>query len=272
MYGFGLNTAGEPIVACSSNEDYSVYAHEKNVFEYYKNNILSEKEKIVYDEIYESYLQFRPDLSTKVETLSATELDRSFKAVYLDHPEIFWIKSYSPTLFGDKVITSKIITLNYYYSEEQSKLLKAEVEKVYTPIINEANTFKTDEEKVKFVYDKLIEMGTYTNDENVDSGGYQSFISIFKSGKTVCTGFSYSFKFLMDNLGIESITISNLQESIEDSHVWNMVKLNNTWYNLDLTYDDKTNSQKGYTDYEYYLKDNEEFYKTHKMQSVVPEN
>ena len=272
MFGFGLNSAGEPIVACSSSDEYSVYAHEPCVNEYYKNNVLSEKEKIVYEEILESYLQFKPDLSTRVNKLTTDELDIAFRAVVLDHPEVFWIKSYSSVNFGDKVRTSKIIVLNYYYSEEQAIELKNEVQTVYISIIEKANTYRNDEDKVKFVYDKLIKMGTYTNDENVDSGKYQSFISIFKDGKTVCSGFSYAFKFIMDNLGIESNIIIDIQDEIKDSHMWNMVKLNDKWYNLDITYDDSSTEELGYPTYDYYLKNNDEFYKTHKIQPSVPRN
>ena len=71
-YGSGRNNAGKPIVAYSSIDDYPVFGHFDNVYEYHRS-ILSDKEKILYDEIVESYLQFKPDLSTSLNSLTTEE-------------------------------------------------------------------------------------------------------------------------------------------------------------------------------------------------------
>ena len=41
---------------------------------------------------------------------------------------------------------------------------------------------------------------------------------------------------ILERLGIENYKISS------DNHVWNAVNLNNTWYHLDLTWDDPITS------------------------------
>ena len=45
-------------------------------------------------------------------------------------------------------------------------------------------------------------------------------------------GYSDAMAFFLDKLGIENIKITN------DEHVWNAVRINNTWYHIDLTWDD----------------------------------
>lgn len=269
-YGSGRNNAGKPIVAYSSIDDYPVFGHFDNVYEYHRS-ILSDKEKILYDEIVESYLQFKPDLSTSLNTLTTEELHKTFKYVILDHPEIFWIDKYASSNFYDNVLTNKKIKLYYYYSEKEALKAQNSIQEKVDSIIQEAKTKSTDRDKIKFVHDKLIEIGTYTDYNIKNEGEFQSYLSIFQDGKTVCSGFAYGFKYIMDNLGIRSIIIADINEEPGvESHIWNMVIIDDHLYNLDITYDDRDTEEKGETSYNYYLVDNGVFYLTHEKQEDVP--
>lgn len=258
-------------VAVSSYVDdsmYKVYTG-KNVYEYHREN-LNDTEKIVYDELKESYLQFRSELSTKVDKLEKKELDNSFVALILDHPEIFWINSYSATInIFNNINTKKVIILKYTYSEEEAINEKQKIQATYEDIISNANKLDTDFQKVKYVHDKLIEIGNYTEYLPNEVGKYQSIVSIFDNGDTVCAGFAYGFKFIMDNLGIKSIAFEEISKKDKDeSHIWNMVYLDDTWKNIDITWDNAESTQK--VSYKYFLIDNDEFYKTHTMPEVIP--
>lgn len=260
----------EPVSAFVDEAMYEVYTG-RNVYEYHRTT-LSDKEQIVYDEIKESYLQFKTELSTQVDKLSRAELKNAFTAVVLDHPEIFWIDSYASTIdIFNNINTNKLIELRYTYSKAEAKEVKAKIELQYSWIIQEASLYETDYEKVKFVHDKLIQIGAYDYDgyPEEERGRYQSMVSIFDTGDTVCAGFSYGFKFIMDNLGIEAIAIENIYEDEpEKSHIWNMVKIDDAWFNLDITWDYDLFDQE--ISYKYFLLDNETFYKNHVKQPNMP--
>ena len=59
--------------------------------------------------------------------------------------------------------------------------------------------------------------------------------------ESVCEGYAKAFKYLMDQVGIESIVIigdAKDSNGNTQNHAWNYVNLNNTWYAVDSTWDD----------------------------------
>lgn len=67
-------------------------------------------------------------------------------------------------------------------------------------------------------------------------------------GKAICDGYSDAMAFFLDKIGVENIKVTN------DEHVWNVVKINNTWYHIDITWDDPiyTNGS-NLTTHEYFM-------------------
>lgn len=179
MYGISANKASEPILTCSTEVSYPVYGHE-NVYEYHREEILNDTEKVLYDEIKEAYLQFKTEFSTSVKSATYDELENALKAVVLDHPEIFWSKSFSASTIFGKINTNKVIKLNYFYSKSDAIAIKEEIEPKFDEIVSEASKLSTDYEKIKYVHNKLIEIGTYTSYEQKDEADYQSFVSLIR--------------------------------------------------------------------------------------------
>ncbi len=169
-------------------------------------------------------------------------------------------------------MTSQKIELKYYYNEEEAIKIKSRMEPVYMEIVNEARKQENDNNKIKYVHDKLINLATYTKYDKDNLHEFQSIISIFDTKESVCAGYTYGFKFIMDQLGINSIVTRDVgNENKSDNHMWNMVNLDEKWYNIDVTYDGSL-SNNGKIAYNYFLKDNNVFYKDHKMQKNIPQN
>ena len=80
------------IEAYKNYNDYPVYDG-RNVYEYWKET-LNEEQQILYEEIKESYLQFKNDFSTQLNEISTKEFQEVYSTVLLDHAEIFWLDSY----------------------------------------------------------------------------------------------------------------------------------------------------------------------------------
>ncbi len=82
--------------------------------------------------------------------------------------------------------------------------------------------------------DWICDNASYNSDGPV--ADYQSAATVFLLGESVCAGYAGAYNRLLTAAGIENRTISQAK------HVWNQAKLNGTWFNIDTTWNDNTNS------------------------------
>lgn len=95
-----------------------------------------------------------------------------------------------------------------------------------------------DDVKVRRIHDWICDNFTYSKDEN--DPGNSCYRAMF-NGTTKCTGYSAVFQKMATVAGLESHIVAS------SNHAWNLVKLNNSWYTIDTTWDDSLNT------YQYYL-------------------
>ena len=97
-----------------------------------------------------------------------------------------------------------------------------------------------DYEKVLAAHDYIVRNCRY-NKEAIDNDTLTeddfSPYGVFVKGVAVCEGYAKAFKMLMDIAGIDCIMVTG---TVNDgvAHAWNMVKLENDWYHVDVTFDD----------------------------------
>ena len=234
-------------------------SEDKNVFEYYKSK-LSNEEKLYYDELKEAFNNFQRTMYTKQSNITVDQSVKVYNALHYDHPEMFWTQAIKTSYYrGSKIINRRIpIILYYNFSEEEVLKYKESMEKMTSQIVEEANKLNTDEEKAKFVHDKLILMTEYETEKDYSLPYYQSLASLFNEGKAVCAGYAYAYKHIMDELNIDTIII--LGKGIGQDHAWNRVKLDDKWQNVDVTWDDYGSIMVGSS---YFLLEDEIFNMTH---------
>lgn len=112
---------------------------------------------------------------------------------------------------------------------------------------------KTNYEKIKAIHDYIIINASY--DENMElNSGYDNLIQ----QSSVCQGYALITYKMMIEAGIECRIITGTAKGI--SHAWNIVKIEDKWYNIDCTWDDPvSNDKKEHLEYDYFLKSNEDF-------------
>ena len=85
------------------------------------------------------------------------------------------------------------------------------------------------------------DIGGYLSNKKVDT----SAEGTFKSGKTVCSGYTKLCSSISNSLGIEIVAITGYVKGFgcnpethytKTNHEWNAVKLNNSWYLMDPTW------------------------------------
>lgn len=124
------------------------------------------------------------------------------------------------------------ISVQKSYSDTDIKLIESALDNIEKEILN-SNLKK--EEQIRKIHDYIIENSKYDSnrtDNNVIE--YKSDIAYgpLIEGYGICGGYSDAMEIFLERIGIKSYKVSS------ESHVWNAVYLDNTWYHLDLTWDD----------------------------------
>jgi transglutaminase-like putative cysteine protease len=151
-----------------------------------------------------------------------------------------------PMQFWDEEEALIFVTINYangleilpYYTWNTGELPEDAVElyqKCQAVLSQIITPGMGDYEKVKAIHDYLVNNTVY-----LSSGLSGTAKGPLLYGKAVCEGYADAFLLLCGMSGIPCLYVSG--DSSMD-HAWNKVKVDGTWYNVDVTWDDPTGAQ-----------------------------
>lgn len=138
--------------------------------------------------------------------------------------------SYYPQSNGEKSITTIMID----YGRSSGSINKSQYQSTVNSVLATARNKGSDYEKLKYIHDWIINHTSYYR-------GYTEYEYIREAdgpvvyGQAVCEGYSKTFMYLAQSLGFECVCVAGISNG---DHMWNMVKLNGQWYNIDVTWDD----------------------------------
>lgn len=124
---------------------------------------------------------------------------------------------------------AEAIIIEYDYTRDEILAMQTYIDSIVAKAVSVANTFQTDDDKAKAVYDYLID--NYDYDWSLTM---QKEYELFKTGTGVCTAYSLAYKDIMQKLDIPCLTVS----SKEISHMWNIIQIDGEWYNVDVSWGD----------------------------------
>lgn len=191
-------------------------------------SILDDNEKELYKQVYANIEAVEKNFKPVV-NINKDKLGDIIEAVYNDHPELFWVD----TNYSYKYINEgEVVQITLFYNSTSKNLDQAKelFNEKTNKIIEEASKYTENYFKEKYVHDTLIEMNTYDDNEKLNQSAYSAIVT----GKTVCAGYSRAFMYIMNKLGIRTYYITG--DSGGD-HSWNIVELDNEYYNVDITWD-----------------------------------
>lgn len=200
----------------------------------YYYNKLDDSQKEIYAQILYTLKNFENNV--EVNSLDISELDRIFRYVVYDFPEIFYVEgcSYVKYEMGGELFKITISGM-YTYTQEQAQAFKPAIEeykKAFEAYLNSNYPGSTDSyDIIKAAYEFII-LNTEYEENSPDN---QNIISVICNGKSVCLGISKTFKLLMDSFGIESAVIGG-KEASAGGHAWNLVRSNADYYYVDVTW------------------------------------
>ena len=133
--------------------------------------------------------------------------------------------------------------VSYRTNSTEEAYTDAFIEKEFNNIIKAG---MSDYEKVKSIHDFVVNKFEY--DYNLkNESPYDGLVS----GTTVCNGYTFMIYKLLNKAGIKNAVVNGYIATPSKAHTWNMVELNNNWYNIDATNDDTTKN--GYISYKFFM-------------------
>ena len=211
-------------------------------------DLLTANEKLAYDMMKTA---IESDHTTQIIAMTGFSdfdaLKRAYCAFISDHPEIFWLHGlYFSYYDNDGVISEIDIVLDKGYCagynesniESRYNALMTKVRQ----IVSNAGQYTTDYEKIKYFAEYISDNMTY-NDAAAASGNPQmskyancwNAYGALIEGNGVCEAYAEAFKLLCDEAGIPCISVYSYD------HEWNAVKLDGSWYYVDVTWIDTGN-------------------------------
>ncbi|HIT21713.1 MAG TPA: hypothetical protein IAB56_01905 [Candidatus Scybalousia intestinigallinarum] len=159
------------------------------------------------------------------------------------------------------------MTIHHTYTDEQITEIDAVVDELMASLLTPEIT---TEEKIKAIHDYIINNTKYDKDRSDNKiKKYHSDIAYgaLIEHYAICGGYADSMKIFLDRLGIENFKIAS------ENHIWNFVKVNGTWYHLDLTWDDPvTDTGEDILEYDYFLITTDELLAKENDQHIYDKN
>lgn len=148
----------------------------------------------------------------------------AFQSFIKENPEYYYVN----TKVQCKYSGNTAATLEVTYTDNSTE---QDFDSIVDSIVSGASQCSSTYEKVKYVHDYLVENTEYDYTLSKFSA-YDLLVN--KTG--VCQAYAYAFKHIMDKLGIEC----EYAESPNMQHMWNVVKVDGNWYNVDCAWSNTT--------------------------------
>ncbi|MBQ6264459.1 MAG: hypothetical protein IJK60_03325 [Clostridia bacterium] len=237
-----------PPAGADSSVSFSIPAQtasQGSPFKYYYYR-LSETERKAYDNILSAIYDMPERI--RVPSLKQDELNNTFEALLYDNPDLFFVSTKCTQI---SIGSLAYMSMEYRMSKSEYKAGLAKINAACDRIVSSL-TAPRDEWRTELeIHNALIDTLEYkfTNEPNDYSTVYGALIN----GEASCEGYSKAAKYLFDRLGIESYVVAGRatdSDGTSEAHMWNIVRVNGDYCQLDITWDDPIKSD--YRTYAYF--------------------
>lgn len=191
--------------------------------------MLSASSQKVYRQLYAAVSEYKTSV-TPAAFISVDEAETVVTALMHDHPEFFWIASdYSVSYFREGLVLQ--IDLSSSMPAEEIPEARRRFDTAAEQLIGEAGLLTSFYDREKYVHDRILNGAEY---DASDIAASQSAYSALVTGRTVCAGYSRAFQYIMTRLSIPTYYCTGYSSG---EHAWNIIRLDDGFYNIDVTWD-----------------------------------
>ena len=163
------------------------------------------------------------------------------------NPDLYYVSSQFIYWYNDKGIITSVSPKYLVTDTAEIAAVQHDINIALDEIVSYTDSSMDDIEKLLTVYDRIIMMSHY--DYTFEK---RTAKDLLLDGETVCQGYASVFYAASTRLGIPCGFVF----SEEMNHVWNAVCIDDTWYHVDLTWDDTSYENSLRVTHEYFLKSN----------------
>ena len=166
----------------------------------------------------------------------------AYRALTCDNPEYFWLPSnYLISCRGKGSNKEALIAFSYddgknkceyLVDKKERDIMRERLNGVVTSYAAKAQEISNSFERELYIHDRLCEEIVY--DEAGGKHIYSAYGALVE-GVAVCEGYSRAMQLICDEVGIPCIIVYG------SGHMWNLINPGDSWYNLDVTWDDGDN-------------------------------
>ena len=227
------------------------YAFDPIFYPYYQ--MLDEKGQHIYRQIYANANAMN-DAFIPIEEVTVPEIKDAIMAVYNDHPELFWLN----TIFTCKYDKNRIcveLVLDFNMTEEELSEAASDFYFTTNSMLAAVENYGIYEKEI-LLHNMLLQQIEYDKSADMNQSAYSAIVE----GKSVCAGYARAYQYLLQRLGIPCYYCTGYAGQ---DHAWNIVALDDGYYNVDVTWDDTPGGE-----YDYFNKTDEDYSDTHIRQDL----
>lgn len=241
---------------------------------------LNKYEQEVYKAFYKGVMSHEDIIPLPIRgKMSDETFDKIYAALTLDNPLIYFVNQsmcgYATDMYGRTAICPQ-----YFYSYDKVREYNRRIEKIIGGLVGQLQlTTGSEYEKEKKIHDWMwrnVEYDFDGSDMNNPSRvvAAHNIIGVLFHHKAQCEGIAKAMKVLLNAVGVKCIVVEgDANDGKKDGpHAWNIVKIDNMPYQLDVTWDiNFKSSVPSQISYNYFNVTDEIMNKAHHAFSCMPE-
>ncbi|MCM1194410.1 MAG: hypothetical protein NC332_00535, partial [Firmicutes bacterium] len=176
----------------------------------------------------------------KSDALTFDGIAKVYKSFLYDNPSYYWLYyGFSVSVNGDDM--SVILSIYDDYAEYS---VRAQCDKAIEDMYEECDKLckysASDFETAIIIHDYITDKIYYAYEADGTTPSNEtwahSLVGVAQTGAGVCEAYAKAFTYLCNKNGIDCISV--VGKGGEEDHMWNMIKIDDTWYGVDVTWDD----------------------------------
>lgn len=227
--------------------------------EYYQYSQMTTTEKQVYSKLVSALKDLQSEVSVTGITIKADAALTLFHRVIADHPQFFWASRSSSVIYDSRTQNVEKFILLYTDGEssdtvsnnkaviraDRAKIAakKMTLEAKISQILGTIPANIPAVEREKRIHDYIVSTVRYDTAAAANPNPVNGFLphafDVYGAaieGKAVCEGYAKLFQYLCYRTGIHATQIPGIADG--GGHMWNAVRLDGDWYELDATWAD----------------------------------
>ena len=199
---------------------------DKEFYPYY--HMLDTRGQHLYRQLYANATEFNPVFRSVEMNMPWSSFSNTFEALFNDHPELYWLDTRYSARYRNSGECLEI-RLSFNRTANDPEASAERFDDGAGAIGEKASGDEYEQEKN--VHDAIREAFRYSLSAEMNQSAYSGFVN----HATVCAGYARAFQYIMQNLGIPCYYCRG---TAGEPHAWNIIKLYDGYYNVDVTWDD----------------------------------